>query len=212
MFEQVTTTYTGADATGEILLIVLVSIILGWIARWVYDILTYDHVYYEDHIHDVVHDHGRTITHDEDIKVRMDEEEEQATDHKVQDTHAQVPEKIESVAAPAPESAPAPVVESRVVAMPYKQDDLKIIEGVGPKIEQLLQEGGLDTWEKLAAADPQDIKTLLRAAGDRYRIHDPTTWPEQAQLAVDHEWDELEEYQDALSGGKDLTRIYKNQA
>ena len=104
------------------------------------------------------------------------------------------------------------MMQSPVAMMPYKQDDLKMVEGIGPKIAQLLQDGGIRTWKDLANTSPEDITTILRAAGERYRIHDPTTWPEQAQLAVEHKWDELEEYQNALSGGKDLTRIYKNTA
>lgn len=104
-----------------------------------------------------------------------------------------------------------PVVNSVSKAQPmaFKQDDLKIIEGIGPKIESLLQEGGIDTWHTLSQKTADDIKVILRAAGERYRIHDPSTWPEQAQLAFEGKWDELQEFQDALSGGKDLTKIYK---
>ena len=215
MLEQTATAYTGAQASTEVFLIVLISMILGWCIRWAYERFMYEDVYYEDHIHDVVHEGNRTITHDEDVKVRIDEDVV-APAPKVEQAPARVEEPTPQPAYVPPVVPARPVVaqaqQAQVVMMPYKQDDLKIIEGVGPKIEQLLQEGGIDTWLKLAESDPEDIKTLLRAAGDRYRIHDPTTWPEQAQLAVDHQWDELEEYQDALSGGKDLTRIYKNKA
>ena len=84
-----------------------------------------------------------------------------------------------------------------------KLDDLKIVEGVGPKIETLLKEGGISTWAELAAASEERLKEILDAAGPRYQIHDPSTWPAQAKFAVDGQWDELKEYQDMLTGGRD---------
>ncbi len=84
-----------------------------------------------------------------------------------------------------------------------KLDDLKIIEGVGPKIETLLKEGGISTWAELAAASEDRIKEILAAAGPRYQIHDPSTWPAQAKFAAGGQWDELKEYQDMLTGGRD---------
>lgn len=82
-------------------------------------------------------------------------------------------------------------------------NDLKIVEGIGPKIEGLLQEAGINDWLSLAAASIDQLKEILTAAGDRYRLADPTTWPEQAQLAAEGEWDALKEYQDLLRGGRD---------
>ena len=84
-----------------------------------------------------------------------------------------------------------------------KLDDLKIIEGVGPKIETLLKEGGISTWAELAEASEDRLKEILEAAGPRYQIHDPSTWPAQAKFAAEGHWDELKEYQDMLTGGRD---------
>jgi ribosomal protein L27 len=84
-------------------------------------------------------------------------------------------------------------------------DDLKIVEGIGPKIETLLKEGGINTWAELAAADVDRLKEILEAAGPRYQIHNPSTWPAQAKFAVEGNWDELKEYQDLLIGGRDVT-------
>jgi large subunit ribosomal protein L27 len=86
-----------------------------------------------------------------------------------------------------------------------KLDDLKIVEGVGPKIEQLLKEGGINTWEDLAGAAVDRLREILEAAGSRYQIHDPGTWPAQAKFAVEGKWEELKEYQDMLLGGRDVT-------
>lgn len=84
----------------------------------------------------------------------------------------------------------------------YKQDDLKAVEGVGPKIAELLNNGGITTWRQLANTDVATIQGILDAAGSRYKLADPGTWPKQAELAADGKWDELTEYQDFLQGGK----------
>ncbi|MCC7505618.1 MAG: 50S ribosomal protein L27 [Saprospiraceae bacterium] len=86
-----------------------------------------------------------------------------------------------------------------------KPDDLKIVEGVGPKIETLLKEGGINTWEDLANAPVERLKEILDAAGPRYQIHDPSSWPAQAKFAAAGQWDELKEYQEMLIGGRDVT-------
>lgn len=81
-------------------------------------------------------------------------------------------------------------------------DDLEIIEGIGPKIEELLNEKGISTFAQLAAASADSIKELLDAAGPRFQIHDPATWPQQAALAHDGKWEELKRWQDELNRGK----------
>lgn len=81
-------------------------------------------------------------------------------------------------------------------------EDLKIVEGIGPKIEELLKNSGIKTWADLAAASLERIQAVLDTAGDRYRLADPQTWPKQAGLAAEGKWAELKEYQNFLDGGK----------
>jgi large subunit ribosomal protein L27 len=83
-----------------------------------------------------------------------------------------------------------------------KADDLKKIEGIGPKIAELLVEGGIVSFQDLADAQFETLKGILEAAGSRYTMHDPTTWPQQAALAAAGNWDELQVLQDKLDGGK----------
>jgi len=83
-----------------------------------------------------------------------------------------------------------------------KQDDLKMVEGIGPKIEGLLHDIGITTWRMLADAPLEKVQEMLDAAGPRYRIHNPATWSQQAELAADAKWEELEKLQDELDGGK----------
>ena len=82
-------------------------------------------------------------------------------------------------------------------------DDLKKIEGIGPKIADVFKEAGIDTFEKLSKADPAKLKDTLTAAGDQFAMHDPTTWPDQAKLAAEGKWDELKALQDELQGGRE---------
>lgn len=82
-----------------------------------------------------------------------------------------------------------------------KSDDLKVVEGIGPKIEGLLKDAGINDWEALSACPVSDIQKILDAAGDRYKLARPNTWPQQAKLAHEGQWEELKKLQDELSGG-----------
>jgi hydrogenase-4 membrane subunit HyfE len=79
-------------------------------------------------------------------------------------------------------------------------DDLKRIEGIGPKISGLLQAAGIATFAELASTDVSHLLQIVRDAG--ITIADPTTWPEQAALAAAGEWEQLEALQEALKGGR----------
>jgi len=82
-----------------------------------------------------------------------------------------------------------------------KADDLKKIEGVGPKAAEAMVDSGLDTFAKVAKAKPEDIATILSDASSRLAHLVTDTWPKQAKLAADGKWDELEKLQDRLDGG-----------
>jgi nucleotidyltransferase/DNA polymerase involved in DNA repair len=84
-----------------------------------------------------------------------------------------------------------------------RRDDLTTIEGIGPKIETLLYDNRIFTFADLAEAPVDRLKGVLRGGGDRFKMHDPTSWPDQAKLAAEERWDELQELQDILQGGRD---------
>ena len=84
-----------------------------------------------------------------------------------------------------------------------KQDDLKIVEGIGPKIEELFKTSGILTWKRLSETSVDRCNKILDKAGDRYRIHNPSTWPKQAKLAYQGKWAKLKKWQDELDGGKE---------
>ncbi|MBT8233003.1 MAG: 30S ribosomal protein S1 [Saprospiraceae bacterium] len=82
------------------------------------------------------------------------------------------------------------------------KDDLKKIEGIGPKISEKLNNAGIMTFAELAGTDVAKLKEILEAAGSRYRMHDPTTWPQQSALAAEGKYDDLKKLQDELDGGR----------
>jgi predicted flap endonuclease-1-like 5' DNA nuclease len=104
--------------------------------------------------------------------------------------------------APQAEPADGDGKSAEAKAVPVKPDDLTKIEGIGPKISELLQTAGINTFAQLAAAEVDRLQQILANAGSRYKLADPTTWPKQAELAAAGKWDELEKLQDQLEGGR----------
>jgi len=84
------------------------------------------------------------------------------------------------------------------------QDDLTKIEGVGPKIQELLYANGISSYETLAGCSPEQLKSILDNSGGAMAVHDPSTWPDQAKLAAVGEWDKLTEWQNQLDGGREV--------
>ena len=93
----------------------------------------------------------------------------------------------------------APVVEAPI-DVPQLPDDLTLIEGIGPKINEILHAAGVNTFSELAALDAEKIKEILTTAG--LRLADTSSWPQQAQLAADGEMEKLQALQDSLKGGR----------
>lgn len=81
-------------------------------------------------------------------------------------------------------------------------DDLKLIEGIGPKIAELLNKDGINTFAQLSVTKVEKIADILKNAGARYALANPGTWPQQAKLAAAGKMDELKKLQDELKGGK----------
>ena len=72
------------------------------------------------------------------------------------------------------------------------------IEGIGPKIAEVLAKNGIDTFAKLAESKDEDIQEMIK---DVKGNHKADTWNEQATLARDGKWDELKKLQDKFVGG-----------
>lgn len=84
----------------------------------------------------------------------------------------------------------------------YPWDDLKIVEGIGPKIEALFHQQGIQSWKALAECSTERCQQILDGGGKSYRIHDPASWPMQAKMAQGGHWQKLWEWQQWHKGGK----------
>ncbi len=82
-----------------------------------------------------------------------------------------------------------------------KENDLTLIEGIGPKIEELFHSFNIKTWKELSETSVERCRGILDTKGDSYRIHNPGTWPKQAKMAYEGKWKELLDWQDTLKGG-----------
>lgn len=123
----------------------------------------------------------------------------------VAETVAKVPQaKKEAPKKAVPAKPIEAMVSKPIEATGSEADDLKKIEGIGPKIEQIFNGSDIKTFAQLAATPVDQLKSILEAAGNRYKAHDPTTWPQQAQMAADGKWAELKKWQDELDGGKEV--------
>jgi predicted flap endonuclease-1-like 5' DNA nuclease len=117
--------------------------------------------------------------------------------------------------APKPAAAPAPAPKPAAPAAPVidlsaakaagfslkNANDLTVIEGIGPKINELFNNAGLKTFAQVAAATVPQMRKILDDGGPRFRIANPSTWAAQSALARDNKWTELKKLQDGLSGG-----------
>jgi large subunit ribosomal protein L21 len=96
------------------------------------------------------------------------------------------------------------------VKIEKKADDLTKIEGIGPKVAKTLNAAGISTFEDLSVANAEALQQILNDAG--LQMMDPTTWPQQAKLAADGDWDALKKLQDKLSGGRKKPETEKKPA
>ena len=111
-----------------------------------------------------------------------------------------VPEIVEKTT----EQKPKPVKAKTVVkAKPViVKDDLTKVEGIGKKIEALLYKNKIHSYKQLSKTTIKSLKGILDAAGSKFSMHDPGSWPKQAKLAAEAKWEDLDLLQKKLKGGK----------
>lgn len=80
-------------------------------------------------------------------------------------------------------------------------DDLEVIEGIGPKIADVLRTSGIGTFTALARTTPHELRDVLDKAGPSFRMANPDTWPEQSSLAARNHWMALRTLQATLTAG-----------
>ncbi len=121
---------------------------------------------------------------------------------------ADVPAKPVAKAAPVAPKASAPVAAMIDIAAAKKAgfalknaNDLTIVEGIGPKINELFNDNGIKTFAQLASTTVPQMRAILDKGGSRFRIANPSTWAQQGALAAENKWAELKKLQNKLSGG-----------
>jgi predicted flap endonuclease-1-like 5' DNA nuclease len=104
--------------------------------------------------------------------------------------------------APPESSAPAKAAEGGISkpAPAGATERLERIEGIGPKVASLLDKAGIRTFAQLAEAKVEQLSQILQE--NRLNFINPSTWPEQARLAADGRWQDLQALQNELKGGR----------
>ena len=80
-------------------------------------------------------------------------------------------------------------------------NDLTVIEGIGPKINELFNKAGVASFAQLSKQTVPQMQKILDDGGDAYHLANPSTWAQQAVLANENKWAELKALQDSLTGG-----------
>lgn len=112
-----------------------------------------------------------------------------------------IPEVVRQPRSPIIPIAPVATYRAPVapVASSYStKDDLQVIEGIGPKIEAILNEQGIYTWRELAKTPLENLKRILERAGSQFQSHDPRSWADQAKMADQGMWNQLKEFQNII--------------
>ena len=79
-------------------------------------------------------------------------------------------------------------------------NDLTVVEGIGPKTAEVLRNAGIMTFRQLADTRIDQLKQILNEAG--LRLNPPDSWPEQARLAAEGQWQQLEALKNSLQAGR----------
>ena len=87
-----------------------------------------------------------------------------------------------------------------VIPVVARADDLTIVEGIGPKIANLLAQKGITTFAQLAATEIPVLEKILKENGLQFTK--PASWPEQARLAAAGKTAELKALQEKLVAGR----------
>lgn len=82
----------------------------------------------------------------------------------------------------------------KVFGYSIRRNDLKIVDGIDPKIEKLLHEIGIYTWADLESVDLNYLANTLREAGYPH-VH-VESWAYESALARQEKWEELKAFQE----------------
>lgn len=145
-----------------------------------------------------------TIDNSADLKLLQDKNSKLQAD--LDACNGKLAAKVEVPAmAAAPVAALIPfdaAAAKAVFGKTIKQDDLKVVEGIGPKISEMFNNAGINTWKELSETAVARCQEILDGGGERYKVHDPASWPMQAKMCYEGKWAELLKWQDEHDHGK----------
>jgi predicted flap endonuclease-1-like 5' DNA nuclease len=83
------------------------------------------------------------------------------------------------------------------------QDDFTHLAGIGKKISTTLNNAGIKSFSKLAETDVNHIREVFEKENPALlKLSNPTTWPEQARLAAEGDWEALSNLQKSIKATK----------
>jgi len=180
--------YGRSSAALEIIIMLLVAFILGYLLRYFLGNSRVEREW-EAKYKDLEHQYALL-----ENKLKMFETENQRLKAELEACEKKLKQPAQPMGiAAVPQEKPAE---------PAQKDDLKVIEGIGPKIEKMLYEAGIYTWKQLSETPVEVLQKILDQGGPAYKVHNPESWPYQARLAAEGKWDELKKWQEEHKWGR----------
>ncbi len=177
--------YGKETATFEIILMLLVAFLLGYLLRYLLGKGNAGKEW-EDKYYELKHQYELL-----ENKLKMFENE-----------NMKLKQDLDGCLKRQKQSSALGIVGDTPTAAPTQKDELKKIEGIGPKIQQMLYDAGIYTFAQLANTDVSVIQRILDQGGPAYKVHNPESWPFQAKLAAEGKWEELKKWQDEHKHGR----------
>ena len=127
----------------------------------------------------------------EDVKDKVEDVTEDVKE-KVEDVVEDVQEKVgkalktETKKAPAKKKAAPkkPAAKKTAAKKAPVKNDLKVIKGIGPKMETILNAAGITSYADVAKATLKNVEKILTDAGMNTKMYNPAQWKEQAKELI----------------------------
>ncbi|MEM8508150.1 MAG: hypothetical protein AAF717_09990 [Bacteroidota bacterium] len=103
------------------------------------------------------------------------------TTKKVKKNVAKTQKAVTSTAKAVTKKATTQVEKVAATASALVKDDLKLIKGIGPKLEKIFNENGIETFAQLAKTSEAKMRAMLEKAGPVFKNANFSEWVKQAE-------------------------------